>query len=200
MLVARSFDVNKPGNDISKLVGGIVGGSLKQGKLRVGDRIEICPGRIVQEKGIEKYVSLKSTIQELKTGGEKVEEVHAGGSIAILTKLDPSIVKADQLSGSIITLEGKTLPVWNELKLEPHLLKNVIGSKEEIKVDPIKKGEPLMLNVNSATTAGIVNGLEKNKIFIRLKRAVCAEEGNKIAISRRIGTRWRLVGWAYVKK
>src|SRR3989338_8278104 len=43
MFVARSFDVNKPGSDIKKIVGGILGGSLKQGVIKVGDRIEISP-------------------------------------------------------------------------------------------------------------------------------------------------------------
>lgn len=200
MLVARSFDVNKPGSEIKKLVGGILGGSLKHGKLRTGDRVEISPGRLVQEKGAEKYINLKTKIEGLRTGGEIVDEVLPGGSIALLTKLDPAIVKGDQLSGTIIGLEGKMPPLWNELKLEPHLLKHVIGSKEEIKVEPIKKGEPLMLNVNSATTAGIVTNLEKNKVHIKLKRSICADEGSKVAISRRIGTRWRLVGWAFIKK
>ena len=200
MFVARSFDVNKPGSDIKKIVGGILGGSLKQGIIKTGDRVEISPGRLVSDKGVEKYISIKTVIESLKTGGESVNEVGPGGSIAVLTKLDPSIVKGDQLSGTIVGLEGKMPPLWNELKLEPKLLTNVVGSKDELKVEPIKKGEPLMLNVNSATTAGIVTTLEKNKIYVKLKRPVCAEEGSKIAISRRIGTRWRLVGWAFIKK
>ncbi len=44
MLVLRSFDVNKPGTPPEKLVGGVIGGSIVQGKLRVGDEIEIRPG------------------------------------------------------------------------------------------------------------------------------------------------------------
>ncbi len=200
MLIARSFDVNKPGTNISALVGGVFGGSLKQGSLSVGEKIEISPGRAVIEKGIEKWVPLATTVVSLKTGGESVESVHSGGSVAVLTQLDPAIVKSDQLSGTLIGLPGKLPPIWTELKIEPKLLQRVVGSKEELKVDPIKKGEPLMLNVNSSTTAGVVTSLEKSKIFLKLKRPVCAEEGAKIAISRRIGTRWRLIGTALVKK
>jgi len=200
MFVARSFDVNKPGSDISKLVGGVLGGALKQGILKTSEKIEIGPGRLVQEKGTEKWILISTEIVSLVTGGSYVESVKPGGSIALQTKLDPAIVKSDQLAGSVVGLAGKLPPVWTELKLEPNLLEHVIGSKEETKVDPIKKGEPLMLNVNAMTTAGIVVGLEKNKIHIKLKRPVCAEVGSKIAISRRIGTRWRLVGWSFVKK
>lgn len=200
MFVARSFDINKPGSDISKLSGGVLGGALKQGILKIGSKIDIGPGRAVQEKGIERWIPISTEIVSLVTGGSSVDSVSPGGSVALQTKLDPSIVKSDQLAGSVVSLVAKLPPIWNELKLEPHLLDNVIGIKEEIKVEAIKKGEPLMLNVNAMTTAGIVVNLEKNKIFIKLKRPVCAEEGSKVAISRRIGTRWRLVGWAFVKK
>lgn len=200
MLVARSFDINKPGTPINNINGGVLGGALREGILKVGQKIEISPGRAISEKGVEKWIPMQAAIIDLKTGGKSVEEVHPGGSIAVLTELDPAIVKSDQLSGTLIGLPGKLPPIWTELKLEPKLLQRVVGSKEELKVDPIKKGEPLMLNVNSSTTAGIVTNLEKNKISLKLKRPVCAEEGAKIAISRRIGTRWRLIGTALIKK
>ena len=38
MLIARSFDINKPGAVPSKLVGGIVGGAITQGKIKIGDK------------------------------------------------------------------------------------------------------------------------------------------------------------------
>ena len=50
MFVARSFDVNKPGTEIEALSGGVLGGSLKQGKLKVGDEIELRPGYMIEEK------------------------------------------------------------------------------------------------------------------------------------------------------
>jgi len=44
MHVLRSFDINKPGTKIKNLKGGVIGGSITQGKLSVGDEIEIKPG------------------------------------------------------------------------------------------------------------------------------------------------------------
>src|SRR5579883_455129 len=41
MQVLRSFDVNHPGLDPSKLTGGVIGGTLLQGRLTVGDEIEL---------------------------------------------------------------------------------------------------------------------------------------------------------------
>merc|ERR1712194_118751 len=44
MIVIRSFDVNKPGEEVQELKGGVAGGSILKGVLKVGDTIEIRPG------------------------------------------------------------------------------------------------------------------------------------------------------------
>jgi translation initiation factor 2 subunit 3 len=46
LLIVRSFDINPPGRHPSKLSGGVVGGSLTRGVLKVGDEIEIRPGLV----------------------------------------------------------------------------------------------------------------------------------------------------------
>ena len=43
-IVIRSFDVNKPGCTVEALQGGVAGGTLLQGVVRVGDMVEIRPG------------------------------------------------------------------------------------------------------------------------------------------------------------
>ncbi|MBW2973571.1 translation initiation factor IF-2 subunit gamma [Candidatus Woesearchaeota archaeon] len=197
MLVARSFDINKPGTKPEKLTGGVLGGALKQGKLAVGDEIEILPGYASKEK---KWKPLKSKITSAMAGGAALKEVHPGGSMAVMTELDPSIVKSDQLVGSVVGKPGKLPPVWYDLKLETHLLERVVGAKDKLVVEPIKKGEFLMLNVNSAATVGIVNDISKKKVECTLKRPICAEEEAKITISRRVGQRWRLIGYGIIKK
>ena len=198
MLVARSFDINKPGIMPEKLVGGVLGGSLKQGMLKIGDTIEIKPGRNVVEKNQQVWKPLTAKILSLISGSSELESVGPSGSIGVLTSLDPSIVKSDQITGSIVGLPGKLPPVWNELILDVHLLQRVVGTKEELNVDPIKLSEPLMLNVNSAATVGIVIELKKNKIRCRLKLPVCADVGQRVTISRRIGNRFRLIGYGEI--
>merc|ERR1712225_11909 len=44
MIVIRSFDVNKPGAEIEELKGGVAGGSILHGVVKLGDEIEIRPG------------------------------------------------------------------------------------------------------------------------------------------------------------
>ena len=200
MYIVRSFDINKPGSEIKNILGGVLGGSIKQGILKIHDKIEIKPGRKIEHKGETKYISIETEIIGIKAGNMSITEAHPGGSIGLLTKLDPSLIKADTLAGNILGLPGKLPQTWNELNIEPHLLEKVVGLKEETKVDPIKKGEPLMLIVNSTATSGAVIELRKNLFHIRLKRPVCADINSKLAISRLIGTRWRLIGYGIIKK
>lgn len=198
MLVARSFDINKPGITPEKLVGGVLGGSLRRGILKVNDLIEIRPGRSVVEKNQQIWKPIAARIKSLNSGSVDLEQVGPGGSIGVLTSLDPSVVKSDQLTGSLVGLPGKLPKVWNELILDVHLLKRVVGTQEELNVDPIKMTEPLMLNVNSAATVGIVIELKKNKIRCKLKLPVCADAGSRVTISRRIGNRFRLIGYGEI--
>jgi len=196
--VARSFDVNKPGSEISKIVGGVLGGSLYQGKLKVGDEIELRPGHEVEFAGKKSWHSIFTKISGLKTGGTSVEEILPGGSVGLMTTLDPSIVKSDSLTGNVVGYKGKLPPVWMTLRLETRLLERVVGTKDNAAVEPIKVAEPLMLNVNSAATVGVVTQLGKNSFTCLLKLPVCAEVGSRVTISRRLGARFRLIGYGII--
>ncbi len=199
MLVARSFDVNKPGLKPEKLVGGVLGGTVKQGKFKVGDEIEICPGYIVEEKNKKVAKPLKSTIVQIYSGGVPVDEILPGGSMAIRTTLDPSVVKSDSLTGSIVGLPGKVHPIHYQVNLETFLLERVVGTKEETDVKPLAKGEILMLNCNSAATVGVVVDPSKKNTLCALKKPICANAGDRITISRRVGDRFRLIGYGILK-
>jgi len=200
MFVARSFDINKPGTKIDAIVGGVLGGSLKQGKLKVGDEIEIRPGYEVEERNQKIWKPIFTKIADLKTGGLSVQEVGPGGSIGVLTFLDPAIVKSDKLSGTVVGHKERLPPVWYDLILETHLLERVVGSVEDLKVEPVKKSEALMLNVNSAATVGVVTDLSKDLFKCKLKLPVCADPGSRVTISRRVGTRFRLIGFGIIKE
>lgn len=199
MFVARSFDINRPGTKIDAVVGGVLGGSLRQGKLKTDDEIEIRPGYEVEERNQKIYKPITTKIADLKTGGSSVPEVGPGGSIGVLTFLDPSIVKSDKLTGAVVGHKGCLPKVWYDLTLETHLLERVVGSVEDLKVDPIKKLEALMLNVNSAATVGVVTELGKDLFKCKLKLPVCADPGSRVTISRRLGTRFRLIGYGIIK-
>ncbi|MCX8147315.1 MAG: translation initiation factor IF-2 subunit gamma [Candidatus Woesearchaeota archaeon] len=198
MFVARSFDINKPGIEPEKLVGGVLGGAVVQGKLRMGDEIELRPGRKIERENKIIYEPIITKIVGLKTGGFDVDELKPGGSVGVLTTLDPSIVKSDSLVGNVVGHKGRLPPVWYNLILETHLLERVVGAKEDLIVEPIKKDEILMLNVNAAATVGFVIEISKNKFKCRLKIPICADVGAKVTISRRIANRFRLIGYGVI--
>ncbi len=196
MFVARSFDINLPGITSDKLVGGVLGGSLRQGVLKIGDKIEIRPGKDYEGKGV--WEPVFSEIASIVAGGHHVKEGKPGGSLGIQTKLDPFYVKSDSLTGSVVGHVGKMPRVWMQFNLKPTLLKRVVGTKEDVAVEGIKKGEILMLNVNSAATVGVVKELKKDLVNCTLKIPVCASKEDRITISRRFGNRWHLIGYANI--
>ena len=200
MLVARSFDINKPGTKPEQIKGGVLGGTVKQGKLKIGDEIEILPGYAVEEKNKKVWKPLTTKIIQIFSGGSPVKEILPGGSMALATVLDPSIVKSDSLTGSLVSLPGKLPSLHYQINLEINLLKRVVGTKEEIEVKPLAKNEFLMLNVNSAATVGIVINLKKKIVTCTLKKPICANPGDRITISRRIGDRIRLIGYGILKE
>ncbi len=200
MYIARSFDVNKPGAKPEEIVGGVVGGSLIQGVLKVGDEIEIKPGVKVTQEGKTRWEPLISEIVSLHVGNKKVKRAYPGGLIGIGTKLDPSLTKADGLSGQVLGKPGTLPETLESFTMEVHLLERVVGTKEEIEVEKIKTSEPLMLSIGTATTVGFVTSARDDIAEVKLKLPVCAEPGHRVAISRRVGGRWRLIGYGVIKE
>jgi translation initiation factor 2 subunit 3 len=199
MLVARSFDINKPGTKPVSLMGGVLGGTVKQGKFKVGDLIEISPGYMVEEKNKKVWKPLQTKISQIFSGGHPVEEILPGGSMALGTLLDPAIVKSDALTGSLVSYPGKLPELHYQISLDTFLLERVVGSKEEIEVKPLAKNEALMLNVNSAATVGVVLDPSKKNTTCILKKPIAANKGDRITISRRVGDRFRLIGYGILK-
>jgi translation initiation factor 2 subunit 3 len=194
MFIARSFDVNKPGTLPEELSGGVLGGSLIEGKVKIGDPIEICPGIKIEEDNKTTWKPITTEATSVMTGEKGSKSAKPGGLIGIGTKLDPSLTKSDGLLGAILGKPETLPPVQHKLSMETHLLQRVVGTKEELEVDEIKTSELLMLNVGTTTTVGVVTSATNGKTELRLKLPVCADKGMRTAISRRIGARWRLIG------
>lgn len=201
MFIARSFDVNKPGTPPERLVGGVIGGGILQGVFRVGDEIEILPGVPVRKPGGRmEYVPIHSRITSLKFGRISVDEAKPGGLVAIGTELDPSVTKADNLVGNAVGKPGQLPPVLDTIRVEYNLLERVVGLKEEVKVEPLRKGEMLMITVGTAITLGVLQSVSKDHFEAKLRRPVVAWDGARVAFSRRIHGRWRLIGWGHVRE
>ncbi len=200
MYVARSFDVNKPGTPPEKLRGGVIGGSLIQGVLRVGDEIEIRPGiRTPVAPGKYKYEPVVTEVVSLRFGDLEVKEARPGGLLAIGTKLDPSLTKADSLVGNIVGRPGELPPVAKTLTIHYHLMERVVGTKELVRIQPIRAREPIVVTIGTAIRIGFVSSVRGDTVEIVLRDPVATWEGAHVAISRRVLGRWRLTGWGVVE-
>ena len=196
MYVARSFDINRPGSRPNKLRGGIIGGSVVKGQFSVGDDILIAPGRRIQEGSKTRWEPIKTVIESVQGGGLDLETIHAGGLCGVATPMDPNVTKADDLSGQVMARQGELPPIWEEFNLDLDLLEHMVASGDDApeKVRPLQPNEMLMINSATATSVGQVTAIKGKKCTLRLRLPICALEGSRITLSRRIGTRWRLIG------
>jgi translation initiation factor 2 subunit 3 len=192
MYIVRSFDINKPGTSIEELEGGIVGGTIAQGKFVVGDEIEIRPGISLEREGKTIYNPLISEIVSLHTGEKSIKEASCGGLVGVGTLLDPSYSKADGLNGNIAGKVGLLPPVLSELTLETYVLERAVGTKELLKVDKIYPSETLLLHVGAAVDLGKVISVKNKIVKVRLNRPICVPPSSRVAISRKIAARWRV--------
>jgi len=198
-LIARSFDVNKPGTNVQKLLGGVFGGTLKQGTLKEGDKVEIRPGIIEEKGGKVEFKPVKTTISDIVSGKIHLKEAGPSGSLAISTLLDPFLTKGDSLAGNVLGIEGKVPSVVYEIKLRTSLFDKVVGAKKETLVDPLKMNENLLLSINTSVTIGIISSTNKKETTLKLKLPVVAIKGSNIGIARNIQGRWRLIGYGIVE-
>jgi translation initiation factor 2 subunit 3 len=196
--VARSFDINRPGTELKNLHGGVLGGSLKQGKLKIGDEIEIKPGYSYKKQNQFYYQTVKTKIVSMQKGEHKVEEAVPGGSLAIETELDPSLTKADALSGCVASLSGKLDEITSTIKVKFNLFKKVFGSEALDAVADIKPSEMLMLSVNTSTTVGMVKRIKGNEAEMNLKIPIVPLKGDSLGIARNINNHWRLIGFGEI--
>ncbi len=190
-LVARSFDINRPGKEIIDLKGGVIGGSVLKGKIEVGDQIEIKPGIRIKDK----YMPIKSMVVSISQGSNLLKTAKPGGLIGLGTKLDPALTKGDHLIGHLVGGPGTLPEILTEVELDVHLLDRVIGSEVQMKVQPLKHGEKLLLVVGTEKTGGTVTKILKNSTIIKLSPPICPPKNFIYAISRIINRRYRLIGY-----
>jgi len=196
--VVRSFDVNKPGTTVDKLAGGVLGGTILQGVFKMDDEIEIRPGARVEKSGKVLYESLFTEVVSLQAGGKTVQEAQPGGLVGIGTLLDPSLTKADGLTGNLVGRPESLPPTLSELTMETHLFPRALGTKELMEVESVHIGEALLLDVGTSITSGTVTSMKGENATLKLSRPVSAEEGARSAISRKIAGRWRLIGYGII--
>ena len=218
LIVIRSFDVNKPGAEVDELQGGVAGGSILTGVLRLGQEVEIRPGIVTKDSaGRNRCKPIFSRIVSLHAESNHLQFAVPGGLIGVGTKIDPTLCRADRLVGQVLGAVGKLPQIFAgmshsymllthtagsvpraELEISLFLLRRLLGvkteDKKQTKVTKLVKGELLLINIGSTSTGGRVLSVKADLAKIQLTSPACTEVGEKVALSRRIEKHWRLVG------
>ncbi len=179
-MATRSFDINKPGSNWNDLKGGVLGGSLFNGKLNVDDVIEIRPGICGKGKN-GKLISqpIKTKILSIKTDQEELENMLPGGLMGVGTDIDPFYCKDDQLAGNIIGLEGTLPSVYDSIELKFELIEDFGG------VWKPKVNDNVFLQVGTLSISSILTQVLKKTIKLSLSRPACIDEDLMIMISHK---------------
>ena len=205
-VVIRSFDINLPGTEAEDLKGGVAGGTLTRGILRLGEVVEIKPGIISKDQKGEHVVQpLYSRIVSLRAENNLLIYAVPGGLIGVGLKIDPFLTSKSKLNGRILGHPGKLPDIYTSIVVKAHLMSRYVGAKSVDKssshVGEIKYKEVLLINVGSisiASTAIEISGENRDIVKFSLTPPVCAEIGETVAFSRKLGHSWRLIGWGKV--
>lgn len=215
LIVIRSFDVNKPGSEVDDLKGGVAGGSILRGVLRLGMEIEVRPGIVTKDssgrdkhgrvKEVVRCTPIMSRVLSLYTEENDLQYAVPGGLIGVGTLIDPTLCRADRMVGQVLGAVGGLPSIYTEIEINFFLLRRLLGvrtegEKKAAKVQKLAKNEVLMVNIGSLSTGGRVNAVKLDLAKVALTQPVCTEVGEKIALSRRIDKHWRLIGWGQIRK
>jgi translation initiation factor 2 subunit 3 len=205
MTIIRSFDVNLPGTRVDEIKGGIAGGSIVQGILKINQEVEIRPGVIGKNTSGETiYTPIFTKIVSLFAEKNSLNYAVPGGLIGVGLQVDPTLTRADRLVGQVLGQVGCLPSVYLELEIKFFLLTRLIGVKiqqgqKQTKILKLSKNEILMLNIGPICTGAKVLAVEGKIVKVQLTTPVCTNVGEKVALSRRIDKHWRLIGWGEIQ-
>lgn len=175
--IIRSFDVNKPSTPVDKMVGAVVGGTIKSGSIKIGDKIKIIPGVVLangQNHPIEAFV------ESLKTDNTSLEIAYPGGLIGIGLSIDPTLSKEDRLVGNfIIGVDDSTHKIFKTCTIE------YSKYNQDIELN-VKKGDSCISMLGSIKRIVKINWIKPELSQLNLTASVvmAGENGDSIIITK----------------
>jgi translation initiation factor 2 subunit 3 len=207
MLAIRSFDINKPGItpptgdatavtnymprnpdtidknddevcDVRYIKGGVIGGSIMRGTLKVGDNLIVLPGickRLTADaKTLHKteadfsYTPIRCTAKSIRSESNNLDKAIAGGLLAVQVSIDPSFTRNDGLTGAIIIKEAD----YDLNRTEYRVYDKIVVKMESIiapNIEAVLSNKSIIrTNINSNTIKAMVLKYSKRSGELRL--------------------------------
>lgn len=166
-VISRSFDINKPGINVKEMKGGVVGGSLLDGELKVDDEVVISPGQMKYDKSKnEWYVKPhKTKIVSLKSENNDLDNICCGGLTAVGLEIDPYFTETDKLKGNVLH-KGDDIKIFSKIECDLENIKS------------LAKNNIYQLQIGCNT----VNGKLLDYYTFELNKPVCCNLNDKILV------------------
>lgn len=188
MLIVRSFNVNSPGTNISEMKGGVVGGSLSRGILKIGQDVCVLPGfinKVNKDSHIQSETDsdpqptwsctpLASKVININTDKSQLEYAISGGLVGVELTIDPAFSGDDRLVGQIVVLKShvQKYKIYEKIKVE-----------YTQKIKQIKKNSSVQININSNNVMANVMKTSERNAYLDLEKPICVELNDKTTIS-----------------
>lgn len=186
--ISRTFDINKPGTSWDSVVGGVMGGSLIAGTLKIGDKIEIRPGQVSKSQAKFICQPVKTEVLSIQSDDTIIEEIVPGGLIGIRTDLDPFYSKNDALAGNIAGPIGTLPSVYIETTIDSQMV-TTFGFTWEPKL-----ADSVMLQIGTRMVEGKLTKINGLKLTLELNKPACIHDNQHIIICKNIDKILRIVG------
>tara|TARA_B100000768_G_C11282143_1_gene379282 strand:+ start:1751 stop:2953 length:1203 start_codon:yes stop_codon:yes gene_type:complete len=173
--ISRSFDINKAGSSILKLKGGVVGGTLINGTLSVGDQVIIRPGNIIKRGDEMIATPIKTVIKGIMSEKSSLDRIQTGGLMAIATDINPHFTRSDRMVGNIICLEDD-----DRFVTTTELIINIKFIEKKMNLN-LK--DSISIQIGPLSVIGIVTKFRKKKYTINLNRPCCIQKGTTLYLS-----------------
>jgi translation initiation factor 2 subunit 3 len=200
MIIIRSFNTNKINTSIDNISGGIVGGTIIQGILNIGDKFIIKPGFITKNQHYDpnddtckkwKCYPLVSTVTSINADTNKLDKAISGGLIGVCSSLDPSLTVNNKLVGNILYEYNQLNDIYETFMIEYHPLDDTIS---------LNKGDNVLLNHNACNTNALIHSFKKSKMVLELlDRPMYAEMGDRITLSQNLNG-FKIIGYGIIIK
>jgi translation initiation factor 2 subunit 3 len=187
--LTRTFDINKPGIDWDHVKGGILGGSLIKGNLKIGDEVEIRPGYISKKDNAFIVKPIKTIIKSIETDKINLDKIVPGGLIAIGTDIDPFFTKDDSLAGNVIGLVGFLPNVFLQITMQRNLTDQFEGSWNPAINDK------MYLQIGNINTEATLIKKDNKELEFMLSKPSCIEENALIVICKQEQDVLKIVGY-----